>query len=413
MNFEVRRLPFSRPESGLEWGTCYECPFSRSVLEVGGIGWFSRRAGTPTLPTYNHLAQRRLDIELDSPVLMSKVEVYGIFALGDCESDNSEGANLYFLRFFRDERLVHSIEFVEGVHFKQGRGSESRELAFGDGGMLKTIGIAEPASGEPVAVDLITYDFEEPFHCDRIVFADESSGTCAVIFDVFAYSSEANRCPFRDASTGVPFGEIPKIVRLADLKKFAGASGLVEEAILEPTRQLDDAKGMALTHLAVVCAAGLETGASSRMHRVQLDAARRIDKCETLSAVVEEWKKILDEITEEVMPTSSGTSDALIDRAVDIIQKNYASALDDSDIARRLGLSTSHFRHLFKLRTKKPFRKYLQAVRLERSKELLVDTDLPIAAIARAVGFASPAHFTRAVQAHFGAPPSALRRRVR
>lgn len=413
MNFEVRRLPISRPESGLHWGNRYECPFSQSVLEVGGKGWFSRRAGTPTLPTYNHLAQRRLDIDLEAPVLMSKIEIYGIFALGECEAGVSGTNSTYYLRFFRDERLVHSIEFVDGVHYKQGRGTETREIAFGDGGSLKTVGIAEPATGSPVAVDLITYDFEEPFHCDRIVFADESSGTCAVIFDVFAYSSEPSRCPFRTASTGVPFDEIPKIVRLADLRKFAEASGIVEEAILDPSRELDDAKGMALTHLAVICAAGLETGASSRMHRVQLDAARRIDKCDTLAKVVEEWREILDEITEEVMPTSSGTSDALIDKAVDFIQKNYASALDDSDIARRLGLSTSHFRHLFKLRTKKPFRKYLQAVRLERSKELLVDTDLPIAAIARAVGFASPAHFTRAVQAHFGAPPSTLRRRVR
>lgn len=410
MQYEILRLPIERPAQGLEWSTKFECPVTNRSLEVGGCGWTSRRSGAIALPDYSGQACKRLGVELGSPVLLSKIELYGVFALGDSMRRKGDGDS-FALSFLRDGRLMTTVELKKGLHIIPNRSDQAREDSFGDGGRISTVGSVDVGS-QVVAVDMIAYEFEKAFHCDRIVFSDETEGCCAVLFDVVAYHAEVSRCPFRDSTKGVPFAEIPKIVRLADVRKFYEVSGIVEEAILDPVRDLDDAKGMALTHLAMVCAAGLETGASDRMHRVQLDSAREIDKCTTLKEVARTWRGLLDEVVVEVMPTTSSRTDALIDKAVEFIHRNYASTLEDEDVARRLGLSTSHFRHLFKLRTKKPFRKYLQTVRLERSKDLLMKTDLPVSAIAKAVGFASPAHFTRAIQAHFGAPPSALRRRA-
>jgi len=79
-------------------------------------------------------------------------------------------------------------------------------------------------------------------------------------------------------------------------------------------------------------------------------------------------------------------------------------------LAERLGVSDRHLRRLFEAQFGVSPLQYLQTRRLLTAKQLLADTDLPIAQVALMSGFASVRRFNAAFAAHYGLNPGALRR---
>lgn len=60
-----------------------------------------------------------------------------------------------------------------------------------------------------------------------------------------------------------------------------------------------------------------------------------------------------------------------------------------------VGFTPSYFSALFKKETGEGFAKYLTRVRMERAKELLQRTNLPVAEICVQVGYSDVKHFTQ------------------
>ncbi len=83
-----------------------------------------------------------------------------------------------------------------------------------------------------------------------------------------------------------------------------------------------------------------------------------------------------------------------------------------ADMANMANLSLSRFHVFFKEHMGESPMEYIKRVRLERSRQLLATTDWPIYAVAEAVGFASPFHFSRAFKAQVGMNPSHYRRQI-
>lgn len=81
-------------------------------------------------------------------------------------------------------------------------------------------------------------------------------------------------------------------------------------------------------------------------------------------------------------------------------------------LAAGVALSPSRFAHLFAAHTGESPMQALHGARLEHAARLLEATDLDVGRIARASGFASPFHFSRAFKARYGVPPSAYQRTV-
>jgi len=79
-------------------------------------------------------------------------------------------------------------------------------------------------------------------------------------------------------------------------------------------------------------------------------------------------------------------------------------------LAARLGVSERHVRRIFEAQFGVSPLQYLQTRRLLTAKQLLTDTDLPVAQIALCSGFASVRRFNAAFQQHYGLNPTRLRR---
>lgn len=81
-------------------------------------------------------------------------------------------------------------------------------------------------------------------------------------------------------------------------------------------------------------------------------------------------------------------------------------------LAEHLGVSDRHVRRLFEAQFGVSPLQYLQTRRLLTAKQLLTDTDMPIAQVALCSGFGSVRRFSAAFLAHYRLSPSQLRRSV-
>jgi AraC family transcriptional regulator len=97
-------------------------------------------------------------------------------------------------------------------------------------------------------------------------------------------------------------------------------------------------------------------------------------------------------------------------RATELLSENLAGRIRLSQLAQECGLSISHFARSFKVSFGVSTQRWLVQHRIERSRELLMETHQPLADIAERVGFSDQAAFTRAFHQIVGISPGRWRR---
>lgn len=105
-----------------------------------------------------------------------------------------------------------------------------------------------------------------------------------------------------------------------------------------------------------------------------------------------------------------GLPERALKRATDYVGDNLAGELALKDIARAANISSYHFSRLFKQSSGFSPHQYVIERRVEKARELLVGTDLPLHEVAAAAGFADQSHMGRHVKRLLGVTPSRLRR---
>ena len=80
-----------------------------------------------------------------------------------------------------------------------------------------------------------------------------------------------------------------------------------------------------------------------------------------------------------------------------------------ADYARAVNLSPSRFAHVFCEATGLPPARYLQALRLDRARQLLERSFLSVKEVMAQVGYSDPSHFSRDFSRHHGMAPSRVR----
>lgn len=95
------------------------------------------------------------------------------------------------------------------------------------------------------------------------------------------------------------------------------------------------------------------------------------------------------------------------------IDENYSSDISLSDIAGYVYISTSHFARAFKKHYDISPIQYLLSVRIQKSKELLEETNLKVGSIASMVGFSAQQRFNDIFKKQVGASPSEYRHAYR
>jgi AraC family transcriptional regulator len=100
-------------------------------------------------------------------------------------------------------------------------------------------------------------------------------------------------------------------------------------------------------------------------------------------------------------------------KAVSLIDRHVADEEEGRialrDIAKDVGLSYFHFSRAFKQSMGMTPTNYIAERRIERAKELMQETDLPISEIALRAGFSSQSHFTTSFRRFAGVTPRSFR----
>ena len=100
---------------------------------------------------------------------------------------------------------------------------------------------------------------------------------------------------------------------------------------------------------------------------------------------------------------------ALFEEAADVIEREYADALELDDVARRLATSRRQLQRAFAEIGETSFRTYVARVRMRKALDLLREGRLPVREVANNVGYRQPAQFAKTFRRHHGAPPSSFR----
>ncbi len=369
----------------------------------GGVAWQSNGGSSRGHPGRS----LPFTLEVDLTTILGEVQslhLLGVFALFAGRSEEAAGTLGASVQILEDREPVFRVDLLNGRHYSDARDLRKLDRSNGDGTSLLTVGESEEAR-----VDLLSIDVPAGISPRLLRIKDLGSPASFLIFDVFVEHIPASGCPFGAKGGGIALAEIPSIVRLGDRVKFAKVLDQLERSLLT-TQEMDEARGEALTFLAMVTAATLEMGGSRGMHREQLQAAREFDQIASPAELAVAARRRVEDISTSSFKEQLSPSSYLVDRALAWVDRNYARDLNDAAVADQLGLSTSHFRYLFKEATGQPFHKYLVALRLEKAHQMLVQGDLSVSEVARAVGFAGLSHFSRAFANRFTVSPTHLRR---
>ena len=110
---------------------------------------------------------------------------------------------------------------------------------------------------------------------------------------------------------------------------------------------------------------------------------------------------------------SAGIRPEVLQRVLQLIDERFHEPLRVEDLGRHACLSPFHFARMFKISVGQAPHAYLTAKRMQHARGLLAESNVPIAEVARRVGFRTQAHFSGVFRKQVGITPGQFRRQHR
>ena len=105
------------------------------------------------------------------------------------------------------------------------------------------------------------------------------------------------------------------------------------------------------------------------------------------------------------IPTRIGVRHPRLAAVVKRMEENIEEPMSPSILASEMGMSTRQLERLFRRYLNRSPKRYYMELRLNRARNLLVQTDMSVIQVALACGFASPSHFSKCYRAQFNTTP--------
>ncbi|NLM10150.1 MAG: helix-turn-helix domain-containing protein [Clostridiaceae bacterium] len=119
--------------------------------------------------------------------------------------------------------------------------------------------------------------------------------------------------------------------------------------------------------------------------------------------------RIMERFTDHVFNLANVKNKDVIFKSIDFISKNYMKKITLEDVAAYVYLSPSYFSKIFKEEMDVNFNAYLNYVRIEMSKKLLLDPSISMVEVSNLVGFEDQSYFSKVFKKMTGISPKKYR----
>lgn len=150
------------------------------------------------------------------------------------------------------------------------------------------------------------------------------------------------------------------------------------------------------------------SNSSAEVSRLLLTYQDKIIECETIEELLGVYQLYLD-MLKQIYDNKRLISREVVE-AVKYIQKNYETNPTLQQVADYVGLSPNYLSSLFKKELEQSFIEFMINIKIQKARNLLVDSNLKLYEIAEKVGFSDEAYFSRTFKKYTGRNPNSFRK---
>ncbi len=148
------------------------------------------------------------------------------------------------------------------------------------------------------------------------------------------------------------------------------------------------------------------------MRRRMPELGKLLDRTADAAELKEELLVLAVQIGEAASKRNQGEARQMIQQAQKYIDESYFEEITLEALSKKFYLNRTYFSELFKNETGWTFKKYLNHVRVEKAKQLLVEHELRPSVVAELVGMKDPVYFTVLFKKLTGYPPGEYQKRM-
>jgi len=141
----------------------------------------------------------------------------------------------------------------------------------------------------------------------------------------------------------------------------------------------------------------------ARLNGITLDRVRSVTTVDAMTSLFEDLLASLSPLP------AMDDSDRLVHKIQTYIQNNYQHDISLQGLAGELYLSKNYISAVFKQKTGVNYHDYLTAIRMERAKAILTETEKSIGLIATEIGYKNTSHFCKVFKQAVGVSPAEYR----
>lgn len=214
-----------------------------------------------------------------------------------------------------------------------------------------------------------------------------------------------------DAAILAVENELKQAVR--DLDK-ARAQKLLNELLcklyLQNAFDLETVKARSIELIVILSRTVIDAGADvGQVFLFNAERLRRIGAMDSVETLYSWMSELLHAFIDDLFNYSGIKHADTVYKTMEYIRTNCGKKLTLDDIARHVYMSRAYLSMLFKQETGHGISEYITQVRVEKSKHLLRDTNMPIAEIAAECCFHDQSYFTKVFQRMTGMSPRKFR----
>ncbi len=174
--------------------------------------------------------------------------------------------------------------------------------------------------------------------------------------------------------------------------------------------KFDIIRSRVLELIVLISRAAVKGGADAELiFGLNYEYLKEIDRFKDVEEITYWLSKIMNRFTEYVFNFVNVKHADVIYKATEYIKANYMNKLTLEDVAGYVYLSPSYFSKVFKDETGSNFNSYLNKVRIEQSKKLLLNKNINMSDISNLVGYEDQSYFSKVFKKLTGTSPLRFR----